>query len=98
MHNDLLEKQANIEQKYAEEKKAQEQITKEKIGEYEMTIALMKSKFIMIEFILISLFLFLGEYMVDMENTKLDHDQAILRLKNELQQANASSKQLFIFI
>jgi len=36
--------------------------------------------------------------MVEMENTKLDHDQAILRLKNELQQANASSKQLFIFI
>ncbi|CAF3571315.1 unnamed protein product [Adineta steineri] len=32
-----------------------------------------------------------SEYMVDMENTRLDHDQEILRLKTKLQEAIAAS-------
>jgi len=47
MHINLLEKQANREQEYVEEKKAQENKFKEKIEEYEMRMALIKSKFIM---------------------------------------------------
>ncbi len=42
----LLEKQATKEQEYAEEKKAQEKKFKERIEEYEMKVALIKSKFI----------------------------------------------------
>ncbi|CAF0876473.1 unnamed protein product [Adineta ricciae] len=71
MHFDLLEKQANREQTFEEEKKC----LNEKVAEYQMTIALMKS-----------------EFMVEMENAKLDHDQEILRLKTQLQQVTAASK------
>jgi len=46
MNINLLEKQATREQEYAEEKKAQENKFKEKIEEYEMKVALIKSKFI----------------------------------------------------
>jgi len=46
MHLNLLEKQAIREQQYAEEKQAQEKFYKEKTDEYEMKIALVKSKFI----------------------------------------------------
>jgi hypothetical protein len=46
MHLNLLEKQASREQQYAEEKQAQEKFYKEKTDEYEMKIALVKSKFI----------------------------------------------------
>jgi hypothetical protein len=36
--------------------------------------------------------------MVEMENTKLDHDQEILRLKGQIQRLTPTSKQLvFIF-
>jgi hypothetical protein len=53
---DLLEKQANNEEQYVEIKKEQEKITKEKIGEYEMKMALMKSKFLVIQSASINIF------------------------------------------
>ncbi|CAF4680459.1 unnamed protein product, partial [Rotaria sp. Silwood1] len=75
MYDNLLEKQANTEQKYAEDKQAEEKIMKEKIIEYETRIILVKN-----------------EYMVEMENAKLDHEQELLRLKNQLQQANSTKR------
>ncbi|CAF4702693.1 unnamed protein product [Rotaria socialis] len=75
MYDDILEKEANMEQKYAEERKAQENIMKEKITEYETRLILARN-----------------EYMVEMQNTQLDHDQEVLRLKSQLQEATATSK------
>ncbi len=99
MHMDLLEKQANKEEQYIEDKKAQEKIMQEKIHEYEMKMALMKSKFLLIKFISINLLTVLGEFMVEMENARLDHDQVLLRLKTQFQQAASGSKQfLSIFL
>ncbi|CAF4513264.1 unnamed protein product, partial [Rotaria socialis] len=73
MYDDILEKEANMEQKYAEERKAQENIMKEKITEYETRLILARN-----------------EYMVEMQNTQLDHDQEVLRLKSQLQEATAT--------
>ncbi|CAF3513773.1 unnamed protein product [Rotaria socialis] len=75
MYDDILEKEANMEQKYAEERKAQENIMKEKITEYETRLILARN-----------------EYMVEMQNTQLDHDQEVLRLKSQLQEATATKK------
>lgn len=44
MYTDVLEKQANTLEKYEEEKKIQEKIMNDKIAEYQMQIALTKSK------------------------------------------------------
>ncbi|CAF2768032.1 unnamed protein product [Rotaria sp. Silwood2] len=74
MYDDLLQKQANLEQKYAEDKQAQEQLMKERIAEYETKIILKQN-----------------EFMVEMENTKLDHEQELLRLKAELHQATSTN-------
>jgi hypothetical protein len=94
MHLNLLEKQANREQEYAEEKRAQEKIYKEKIDDYEMKLRLVKSKFIIKKkFLSEILFLFLDEFMVEMENAKLDHEQEILRLKVQI-----PSKLLFFIL
>jgi len=38
------------------------------------------------------------EYVVEMENTKLDHDQEILRLKGQIQRLTPTSKQLVFII
>ncbi|CAF3770324.1 unnamed protein product [Rotaria magnacalcarata] len=75
MYDDMLEKETNLEKKYAEERTAQEKIMKEKITEYETQLILRRN-----------------EYMVEMQNTQLDHDQEILRLKNQLQEATATKK------
>ncbi len=40
------------------------------------------------------LFLILDEYVVEMENTKLDHDQEILRLKAQIPKVPPPSKLL----
>ncbi|CAF4453303.1 unnamed protein product, partial [Rotaria sp. Silwood2] len=45
MYDDLLQKQANLEQKYAEDKQAQEKLMTEKIAEYETRIILTKNEF-----------------------------------------------------
>ena len=87
MHFDLLEKQANREQIFEEEKKH----LNEKLAEYQMQMALMKSKLSRTKFHRNDVS-FRGEYMVEMENAKLDHDQEILRLKTQLQQVTAASK------
>lgn len=87
MHIDLLEKQASREQKFEEEKKQ----LNEKVAEYQMQMALTKSKLSRTKFHRNNLSL-QGEYMVEMENAKLDHDQEILRLKTQLQQFTAASK------
>ena len=92
MYNDLLEKQMNTEQKYAEEKMNQEKLMQEKMVEYETKIALIKSRVTIIKFPIRSQPFFIDEYMVEMENAKLDHDQEILRLKTQFQQATSKSK------
>jgi hypothetical protein len=38
------------------------------------------------------LFFIQGEYMVEMENIKLDHDQEVLRLKAQIPKVPAPSK------
>lgn len=39
---------------------------------------------------------YVDEYMVEMENIKLDHEQEVLQLKTQLQQALGSTSKIFV--
>lgn len=89
---ELVEKQINqhteFERRFSQDKKSYEKSLQEKIEEYEIKIQSMKSirRQIDNKHEILNL-CFLGEYLIETENSKIEHEQEKLRLKSQLHQA-----------
>jgi hypothetical protein len=87
LHSNYLERQTEKEKEQVNHQQAQENFWKEKINEYEMKMAILNYIFRILSFS--------GEFMVEMENVKLDYDQEVLRLKALVSKTPPTSKYTF---